>query len=521
MQARSKLPTPFPTPASATTGLIDPANRFHPAASEEGEASTESRGKRIGILIVAYNAVSTIAKVLERVPRDVWKNVEEVVIFDDASQDHTYALAYGLKALSGLEKLTVIKNERNRGYGGNQKRGYRYFIDKGFDVVVLLHGDGQYAPEVLAHLYSPIVSGEADAVFGSRMMLDYGGALKGGMPLYKYVGNRILTHFENRALGMRLTEFHSGYRAYSLHALKQLDLSAMTDVFHFDTQIIIKLQHQGFRIKEVPIPTYYGDEICYVDGLKYAKDVFASVLRYQRTVRGATWSPEYAEYFVHYPIKTSKRSSHYYFLRWVGENQDVLDVGCGEGFFAAQLAANGNRIVGVDRLTEPKQAHVLEKYIQADLENGLSVAQQSVGERRFDRILLQDVLEHVRCPERIIAECHALLKPHGQILVSLPNVANVTVRLALLFGRFDYRERGILDRTHLRFYTRRTARRLLEDAGFEIVIARMSVMPIELALGWSAENPLMRAANGLLTIATKLMPGLFGYQTLFVARARI
>ena len=133
--------------------------------------------------------------------------------------------------------------------------------------------NGQYAPEVLASLYHPIVTGEADAVFGSRMMKDYGGPRKGGMPLYKYVGNRILTTFENRALGMHLTEFHSGYRAYSMDALKQIDFSKMTDDFHFDTEIIIKLQHQGFRIHEVPIPTYYGDELCYVNGLKYAVDV--------------------------------------------------------------------------------------------------------------------------------------------------------------------------------------------------------------------------------------------------------
>src|SRR5581483_7156000 len=139
-----------------------------------------------------------------------------------------YALAVGYKAISGIDKLRVIKNAQNQGYGGNQKLGYQYFISKGFDVVVLLHGDGQYAPEILANMYAPIVSGEADAVFGSRMMPEYGGALKGGMPLYKYVGNRILTFFENYPLGMHLTAFHSGYRAYSVEALRQIDFAHMT-----------------------------------------------------------------------------------------------------------------------------------------------------------------------------------------------------------------------------------------------------------------------------------------------------
>jgi glycosyltransferase involved in cell wall biosynthesis len=246
--------------------------------------------------VVAYNASTTLARVLQRIPADVWANVEEVVVFDDASKDDTYERAVDYKAVAEIDHLTVIKNARNLGYGGNQKLGYRYFIDKGFDVVVLLHGDGQYAPEVLAHMYAPLVAGEADAVFGSRMMPEYGGPLKGGMPLYKYVGNRILTWIENRALGMRLTEFHSGYRAYSLHALRQIDFSRMTDDYHFDTQIIVKLHHQGYRIVEIPIPTFYGDEICYVNGLQYAWKIVGSVIRYRRTVDAGVAYPEYAEY---------------------------------------------------------------------------------------------------------------------------------------------------------------------------------------------------------------------------------
>lgn len=489
-------------------------------APRSAAVSADSRGKRIGILIVAYNAVTTIAKVLRRIPPDVWQCVEEVVVFDDASGDHTYELAVGLKTLSGLEKLTVIKNETNRGYGGNQKLGYRYFMDKRFDIVVLLHGDGQYAPEILAHLYAPIVAGDADAVFGSRMMKTYGGALKGGMPLYKYAGNRILSYFENKALGMQLTEFHSGYRAYSLHALREINLAKMTDVFHFDTQIIIKLHHQGFRIKEVPIPTYYGDEICYVNGLNYARDVFMSVIRYQRTRRGLARHPEFEEYFVHYPIKASRRSSHDYFDRWVGKNRDVLDLGCDEGFFAERLARNDNRIVGVDLLEGPKQAANLDMYVRADLAQGLAEVFPQLGSRKFDRVLLQDIMEHVPQTDRLLKDCHQVLRPRGELLVSVPNVANITVRLTLLCGRFEYAERGILDRTHLRFFTRKTARRVLEQAGYEIIEEKATVMPVELALGVSAENVLMRAVNSLLAAVTALLPGLFGYQILFRARMR-
>ena len=479
----------------------------------------DCQGKRIGILVVTFNALATIVPVLKRIPPAVWNNVEEVVVFDDASQDATFELAMGLKTVCDLPKLQVLKHQKNLGYGGNQKAGYRYFLDKGFDVVILLHGDGQYAPEILARLYHPIVAGEADAVFGSRMMKTYGGPLRGGMPLYKFVGNRILTILENRALGMSLTEFHSGYRAYNLHALAQLDLSRMTPDFHFDTEIIIKLHHQRFRIREVPIPTYYGTELCNVDGLKYARNVMRSVWRYQQTCRSVTRAPEFAEYFVHYPIKRTRYSSHDYARRLVGSNRDVLDIGCGEGFFAAELKKAGNRVVGVDALPVASESHALEQYFSADLNDAPGVFRQLNG-RRFDRVLLLDVLEHLVNPEQLLAEAKSAVNPNGCLVVSLPNVAHFAVRLALLFGQFNYTERGITDRTHLRFYTRKTARRMLEDAGYEVMETHATVTPAELVTGLAPASAFIRALHAIQAVLAWLLPGLMGYQFVFLARPR-
>src|SRR5579859_672942 len=164
-------------------------------------------------------------------------------------------------------------------YGGNQRKGYQYAIQRGLDIVVLLHGDGQYAPEVMQELLNPLEKGEADMVMGSRMMVP-GAALRGNMPLYKYVGNKVLTFMENRLAGLKLTEFHSGYRAYSVRALSQIPLDSMTWNWHFDTQIILQFLRRGFRIKEVPIPTYYGDEICHVNGIPYALNCIRETFRY-------------------------------------------------------------------------------------------------------------------------------------------------------------------------------------------------------------------------------------------------
>jgi 2-polyprenyl-3-methyl-5-hydroxy-6-metoxy-1,4-benzoquinol methylase len=486
---------------------------------QDDAAKANCDGKRIGILIVTYNAITTLPGVLKRITPNVWTNVEEIAVFDDASQDATYELAVGMKMLRSMPKLKVLRQRRNLGYGGNQKAGYRYFMDKGFDVVVLLHGDGQYAPEILSDLYQPIIAGRADAVFGSRMMQTYGGPFKGGMPAYKYVGNRILSHFENWSLGMNLTEFHSGYRAYNLHALRNINLTEMTDDFHFDTEIIVKLHHQHNRIEEVPIPTYYGSEICRVNGLKYARNVVRSVIRYRQTCRSVKCHPEFKEYFVHYPIKQSTCSSHYYARQLTGSGRDVLDLGCGQGFFAAELKKDNNRVTGVDALPVCTHGEALERYFSADLEHGIAPVIERLGNKRFDRILLLDILEHLKNPDRLLGQCHDILKRDGAVVISLPNVANIAVRLMLLFGAFNYTQRGILDRTHLRFFTRKTARQFLESNQYSILEEKITVIPLECVLGLKPGNTLLNLFTRGLRGITRLFPGLFGYQFVFLAKS--
>jgi glycosyltransferase involved in cell wall biosynthesis len=237
-------------------------------------------GHRIGVLVVAYNAISTLAGTLDRIPPAVMEKLDGVFVFDDHSSDNTYEAALEYKRVKALDKLSVFHNERNLRYGGNQKRGFRYAIDRGYDIVILLHGDGQYAPEVMADLIGPVDRGEADLTIGSRMMPGCR-PLNGGMPLYKFVGNKVLTYCENALLGTRLAEFHSGYRAYNCHALATLPLDRCSDEWHFDSEIIIQLLTAGYRIAETPIPTYYGDEICRVNGLAYAYRCLEAAVKYR------------------------------------------------------------------------------------------------------------------------------------------------------------------------------------------------------------------------------------------------
>ncbi|MFA5404831.1 MAG: bifunctional glycosyltransferase/class I SAM-dependent methyltransferase [Ignavibacteria bacterium] len=474
--------------------------------------------QKIGILVVAYNAVTTLSKVLDRIPKEVYDEIDEIAVFDDASKDETYMLSVGYKETKKLDKIKIYLNEKNLGYGGNQKKGFNYFIEKNYDVVVLLHGDGQYAPEVLSEMYTPIINDEADVVLGSRMMKKYGGALKGGMPFYKFIGNRILTTYQNYALKMKLTEFHSGYRAYSIKGLKKISLVNCTDDFHFDTQIIIKAHHSNLRILEIPIPTYYGDEICYVNGVRYAKDVYNTTKEYRKSMSGRNKSDIYSELYVQYPLKLYPFSSHQAVIKILNskENQRILDIGCGDGLFSEHIG-KGNTKVGVDFIPESKSIKSnLDEYYQNDLNQGLPEALRK--KEKYDYILMLDILEHLYNYEHVIKESKTLIKPEGKIIISLPNIANVYVRLNLLFGRFSYGDKGVLDRTHLRFFTFSSIKKLLKANQLEIVKQKVTPIPIIEVLPNFLKNNIGKIINFLLYLVTVPFKRFFGYQFIFITR---
>lgn len=234
----------------------------------------------IGILIVAYNAEATLESVLSRIPSHFIPSISVVLICDDASQDATFTIGQRAQVERAELPIQLIRQPINLGYGGNQKAGYRWMIDNGIDIVVLLHGDGQYAPELLPEMIAPITSGRADVVFGSRMMTP-GAALKGGMPKYKFVGNKILTFWQNRMAQVRLSEWHSGYRAYSTAALSLTAFESNSDYFDFDTEIILQMIEARQRIVEIPIPTFYGDELSRVNGMKYGWRVARHTTRWR------------------------------------------------------------------------------------------------------------------------------------------------------------------------------------------------------------------------------------------------
>jgi glycosyltransferase involved in cell wall biosynthesis len=489
------------------------------ASKRGGDPPQAETRPRLLVFIVAYNAEKTIESVLRRIPPTLLDDYDvETLVIDDSSRDATFERSETIRRAEALRfPLHVLFNPVNQGYGGNQKIGFHFAIRAGFDYVALVHGDGQYAPECLPDLVRPLRDGEADAVLGSRMLAK-GEALRGGMPLYKFVGNRILSRFQNMMLRASLSEFHSGYRVYSTRVLREIPFDLNTNDFHFDTEIIIQHFYAGKQIVEVPIPTYYGDEICHVNGLKYAADVARATLKARVQELGLLYERKFDVApdgeSTQYRPKLGYESPHTLALEHVARGSRVLDLGCAGGWVGAALRRKGCYVVGVD-VSPLEEGVELDEFHLHDLNEGLP----AVDIATFDYVLLLDVIEHLESPEKFMEDLYAALSynPASKVIISTGNVAFGMTRVLLLVGQFNYGKRGILDLTHARLFTFSTLRRTLEGAGFQIVRLRGIPAPFPLALGDS------RVARALVSVnhhANRLWKRLFAYQIYAIAEPR-
>src|SRR5271157_3781317 len=466
--------------------------------------------KRVLILVVAFNAVRTISQVLHRVPAALLEYDTEILVVDDSSSDSTFHRARE----SGQSRfpMTVLCNPVKQGYGGIQKIGFHYAIHENFDIVALLHGSGKYAPEALPELLKPLVNGQTDAVLGSRMMGR--NALMQGMPPYKYVANRILTGLQNRLLGTSLSEFHCGYRLYSVEALRRTPFASNSQDFLFDTDLVIQFFRAGLRTLELPVPVYSSDEIRRVKGLPYAWGVLKTTALSRVQDLGLMYQRKFdlAAPVARYQSKFGFESPHTLALERIPEGSSVVDVGCASGYMAAELKRKNCRVTAIDRhpLTPPPP---VDRFIQHDLgETGFPV--DTGG---FDYVLLLDVVEHLPSPESFVEDLRAAGRrgTRTRVIFSTGNVAFLVTRLMLLLGFFRYGPRGILDLTHTRLFTFASARALFVQAGYEIEEVIGVPAPFPLALGDHAFARFLVRVNHWLI---RLSRAAFSYQIFMVVR---
>jgi len=229
--------------------------------------------KRIVVVMPAYNAAVTLEKTYLEIPHDI---VDEVILVDDKSHDDTPAVARGL----GIKH--VIVHEKNTGYGGNQKSCYKAALELGADVVIMLHPDYQYTPKLTKSMASLLAEGVFDCALGSRILGK--GALKGGMPVYKYFSNRVLTAFQNLLMNSKLSEYHTGYRAFTREVLERLPLENNSDNFLFDNQMLAQIIYANFDIGEITCPTRYEEgssSISFIASMQYGIGVLATAMKFR------------------------------------------------------------------------------------------------------------------------------------------------------------------------------------------------------------------------------------------------
>ena len=479
----------------------------------------DAKGKRLGVFMIAYNAEKHISDTLNRIPEEVWQAVEVVYVLDDCSMDETVKTAIQYEDKHG--KLVILRNRTNRRYGGNQKLGYQYALDRGLDAVIMLHADGQYAPEYLPRIFAPLVDGTADAVFGSRM-INRSDALRGGMPRYKFVGNIVLTGIENFLAGMHLSEFHSGYRGYTCGLLRRIPFWACSDEWHFDSHILFQTKAADARITEIPIPTHYGDEKCHVNGVVYGINCILSALGFWLQRKGVIYSRKYdvartgSKYGEKFDDPMSSHSIIWNRLRAEPlSGASVLELGVGDAAVTRKLHEAGAITDGVE--IDRSAADAARPYCRAIHVGDLNRIDDLGLRREYSIVLAADVLEHLSNPDYVLSRLKTLLHKDGLLVVSLPNIANLYVRLNLLLGRFPTHSKGLLDETHLHCYTLASMRRLLVRTGWVIESSKVTSIPLAIVFPFLRRAPWRWGMGGLFA-ATKMAKGLLAYQGVFFCR---
>jgi glycosyltransferase involved in cell wall biosynthesis len=470
------------------------------------------------VCLVTYQAEAHIEETLTRLPPELWDSPSyHVLVSDDGSSDNTIELASTILATRG-DNYTLISIATNQGYGGNQKVCYRFALEHEFDAVVLVHGDGQYAPELVPQFRDLLTNG-ADIVLGSRVLVR-GAALKGGMPIHKFIGNRVISKIQNILCGSNLSEFHSGYRGYTTKFLKSIPFELNSDEFHFDTEILLQAFHSGSIIEEFPIPTHYGDEICRVPTFRYSLNVLIESLRYRLQAFGLLTSIKFPHssnrvyidrtddpYSVNSVVLSLICKSDY-----ASKTKNVLDIGCGPGYLAKHLTSMSFNVTTIDKFKPTASSQ--KQHLLMDFETD----PWTIDISQYDLILALDIVEHLNNPERFLLDLRNSMRSEFKptIYFSTPNVGFFLLRISLLFGRFSYADRGILDITHKRLFTLSSLRKLLIETGYEIKMQKGIGPPIFVF----SRNLAARAVARVLNELAQLFPRIFGFQLLIIAEPK-
>ncbi|HON56176.1 MAG TPA: bifunctional glycosyltransferase/class I SAM-dependent methyltransferase, partial [bacterium] len=340
-------------------------------------------------------------------------------------------------------------------------------------------------------------------------------ALAGGMPLYKWFGNQVLTYLENKLLNLKLSEFHTGFRAYNIHSLKKAPFEFNSDNFHFDTEIIIQAKALNWQIIEISLPAYYGSEKCRVNGTKYAINCLKSVIRYKLVRLGIFYTRNF-DFGIfendNYQFKKSKYSLHQYIVKQFNKKENIttIELGANKGILSEIIAQKVNKHYAIDMIIPEKAENAIK--LQTDLNSDFT---QLLKDEKFDVCISLDTIEHLDHPEEYLKKIFKIMKPHSKLYISTANIAYLPVRISLLLGQLNYGKRGILDMTHKRLYTIPNFKLLLEQYGFKVEKIIAFPPPISDLI---SKRKFMQFIEKLHYHISNFWKNLFAYNFLVIAR---
>ena len=470
------------------------------------------------LVLLAHHAQGRIARVLDRVPKEVLDSTRwDLLLIEDPSGREAACTAREWMAAHGFERALIFVSPVDLGYGEIQKVALRHALDRGYELVVVLPADGQYPPEDL-HRFAEVYDRDgADVILASRF--GDGSSDRTNVPLIPRIGNKVVTWFQNRLCGERLSEYHTGFRAYSSAFLSRVPFEFDANDYEFDTDVLLQAFYANARVVELHTEVEYDNRVRSMGRARYAWRVLSASLGYRLHRMGVFCSLKFrGAKPVLYKDKTAVLySSHAAALACVRrlDPRTLLDLGCGPGFVASRCEGMGVRVTGVD--TEDPLPDTMTRFVRRDLDDEFT---EDAFE--YDVVLLLDVIEHLHHPERFLvglrnrSESLGRSTRNARLVLSTPNVAFAAVRLNLLLGRFSYAERGILDIDHKRLFTRSTLLRVLRDCGYEVE----SVSAIGVPFAAVIPGSIGVAASWCADRLAWLMPRLFAFQFLVVARPR-
>lgn len=462
---------------------------------------------RIALFLFDCPDDETWERVLGRIPPPAVAWFEEIVLMQERSQSLARPVSRDVLG-SGAANLRVHRLPRDAGYGGARKAAFEYATLKGFDHVVMMRGDGLHPPEALPALIHPVLLDPVRMVFAHRLL-----RLPEGPGGWKWIPNLIAhtlaTGFQNRLLGLRLRDYHSGYRLYSMEAIRRIPYQLDSDDPQFDMQLVIQCRVLGVPITEVPVGPIWREYPTNAVGLAEVLRACRCAVDYRlHQLHVFRLGQYFVDEDVRYTLKRSSTGSHMQIVSAIEPGSSVLDLGCSQGLLARPLREKGVRVTGVD-IAEPTDATAeLDAYFQRDLDQPLTLP---LG-REFDYIVVSDVIEHLRNRTQLLRGARRFLKEGGRLIISTPNIALWFYRLSLLVGRFEYGPRGVLDETHVHLFTRATFRREVEKAGFFVVNERVTALPFEIVFESTGRSRFVRSLGRIYHTLARLWPGMFAYQ---------